>query len=51
MDIDYLIDIVFKKQDPLNVSNIYNSNIQFFVPATNSKTGEIKYFNNKDNVD
>jgi predicted patatin/cPLA2 family phospholipase len=51
MNIDYLINEVFKKQDVLDVSNIYNSNIQFFVPVTNSKTGEIKYFNNKDNAD
>lgn len=51
MNIDYLIDIVFKKQDLLNVSKIYNSSIQFLIPVTDSETGETKYFNNKDSVD
>lgn len=51
MDINYLINEVFRKQDILNISNIYNSDIQFLVPVTNSTTGEVKYFNNKDNVD
>lgn len=47
LDIDYLIDDVFKKQDPLNMKNIFSSKILFMIPTTNAKTGEIEYFSNK----
>ncbi len=52
MDIDYLIDVVFKKQDPLHTENIYNSRIEYLISSTNHKTGMLEYFSNKrkDNV-
>jgi len=51
MDIDYLIDTVFKKQDVLDVSEIRRSKIKFFITTTNAATGETVYFSNHDNVD
>jgi predicted patatin/cPLA2 family phospholipase len=52
IDIDYLIDEVFKKQDVLNEEKIYNSKITYLIPATNTETGEVEYFSNKnrDNI-
>ena len=47
IDIDYLIDEVFKKQDILDEEKIYDSKILYLVPATNIETGEIDYFSNK----
>ena len=44
IDIDYLIDEVFKKQDALDEEKIYNSKITYLIPATNVDTGEIEYF-------
>jgi len=47
IDIDYLIDEVFEKQDPLNVEAVYSSPIKYIIPALNRKTGRIDYFSNK----
>lgn len=51
IDIDYLIDEVFKKQDILDEGKIYNSKTLFLIPATNIETGEIEYFSNKNKDD
>jgi len=47
LDINYLIDFVLKKENPLNMKKISKSEIVAYFPLTNSKTGEIKYFSNK----
>lgn len=44
MDIDYLIDQIFKKQEPLNIDAIKSSPIGLYIMLTDSKTGEPKYF-------
>jgi predicted patatin/cPLA2 family phospholipase len=51
IDIDYLIDTVFKKQDPLKVQNLKASKINLLVPATNAESAEVDYFSNRDVVD
>lgn len=51
MDIDYLIDDIFKKQDVLDVRKIELSKIKFFISTTDIETGEFKYFNNQEGVD
>ncbi len=51
IDIDYLIDEVFRKQDPLDAEIIYNSDIDYFIAVTNYKTGKMEYISNKDGVD
>lgn len=52
IDIDYLIDVVFKVQDPLSVDKIFSSKIHFLVPSTNYENGKVEYFSNykKDNI-
>ena len=47
IDIDYLIDEIFGKQDRLDTKAVMKSNIDLFIAATNSKTAELKYFSNK----
>ena len=51
MDIDYLIDEVFKKQDPLNTKAVYSSQTHYLIPALNRQTGKVDYFSNKESVD
>ena len=51
MDIDYLVDTVFKKLAPLNIESIEKSPIEYYIPITNALTGKTKYVNRKDKVD
>jgi|SRR3989338_8840374 len=51
IDIDYLIDRVFKEQDPLDAERVYSSSIEYQIAATNSRTGSIRYFSNHENLD
>jgi predicted patatin/cPLA2 family phospholipase len=43
LDIDYMIDDVFKKKEPLNISKIKKSKTKFFISMTNYKTGKGEY--------
>ena len=51
MNIDYLIDEVLKKQEPLNAEKIYQSDILYFIPSTNHRTGKLEYFSNRNGDD
>ncbi len=51
VDVDYLIDVIFKKQDILNVEEIKQSKIKFFIAVTNFTNGNIEYFGNQTNID
>lgn len=46
INIDYLIDDVFKKQDKLNEEKVYSSNIEYLISLTNYKTGNIEFYSN-----
>lgn len=48
LDIDYLIDEVFKKQDQLDIQKIYDSKVKFLISATDTMTGQPMYFANND---
>lgn len=48
LDIDYVIDAVFKKEFPLNLNNLRNSNLEVIVPAMCYETGGINYFSSKE---
>lgn len=52
MDIDYLIDEVFKKKEPLDVKKINDSKTKLFISATEYKSGAVKFFTNQsdDNI-
>lgn len=51
VDVDYLIDFAIKKENPLEMEKVINSNIKIFFPLTDSKTGKIEYFSNKSGND
>jgi predicted patatin/cPLA2 family phospholipase len=51
LNIDYLIDVVFKQQDRLDVEALRAQPTKLFIPVTNYRTGEAKYFSNHDDVD
>lgn len=51
LDIDYLIDHVFKKRIPLSQDKIKKSRTNLFIPLTNFETGEAEYFDNTTNFD
>lgn len=51
MDINYLIDTVFKKQEPLNTDALKNSPIRWFVPMSDYDTGRTRYVSAEDALD
>lgn len=46
MDLDYLIDDVFAKKQPLDVKAIQKSNTRFYIVTTHCETGQTTYFDN-----
>ncbi len=51
LNIDYLVDVVFKQQDRLNIDRLKSNTTEFLVPVTNYHTGEAQYFSNQDKTD
>lgn len=47
LNIDYLIDHVFKIQEPLADMRIPQSTIHYLIPVTDYKNGEVDYLSNK----
>lgn len=45
------LEKVVRKKFNININKFRNSKIKFFVGVTDSKTGKVKYFSNRDNVD
>ncbi len=50
MSIDYLIDVIFKIQEPLLIKHIMLSKQKLFISATNVKNGNPHYFSNNDDI-
>ena len=51
LNVDYMIDEVFKKYIPLDKNKIKNSKTKFIVPLTNADNGQAEYFDNKTKMD
>lgn len=51
LDIDYIVDKIFKKKDKLNIEKLDSSPINYLVASTNNETGKVEYFSNKDHID
>jgi len=52
LDIDYLIDTVFKRQAPLDVEKLKSSTADWFFPATDIHTQKrLQFFSKKDSLD
>lgn len=50
VDIDYVIDEMFKKQEPLNIQAIKLSKTKLLIATTNLTKGETEYFSNQDDI-
>lgn len=51
MDIDYLVDEVFKKLNPLNLDRLGSSTVAYFISVTDAKTGKTRYASKNDLYD
>ncbi len=51
VDVDYMVDKIFKKKLPLNIKKLKKSKTKFIVPVIEVETGELKYFNNRSKYD
>ena len=51
LNIDYLIDVVSKQQERLDIEALKAHPTELFIPVTNYRTGEAKYFSKHDDVD
>lgn len=51
MDVDYLVDTVFRKQAPLDVAKVLSSPIRWFIPITDFDTGIPRYVSADDRLD
>jgi len=51
INIDYLIDIIFKRLEPLKIESVKESPVVFYIPTINIDTGKIEYFSNRDKYD
>ena len=50
MDLDYLINTVFKQQEPLDIEKIKQSNSRLFISATDEVNGKVRFFTNTDDI-
>lgn len=51
MDIDYLVDNVFKKQEPMDVERLKKSSIRWLIPVSDYASGETRYVTVEDGLD
>ena len=51
MDIDYLVDVVFNLLEPLTISVLPGVDTQFYIPAMEVSSQNVRYFSKEDNVD
>ena len=51
MDVDYLVDTIFKKQEPLDVEKVFASPIRWLIPISDFETGESRYVDASDKLD
>jgi predicted patatin/cPLA2 family phospholipase len=51
MDIDYLIDDVFKRAVPLDAARVLHSDIDLFMPLVDRATGQVRFVSKRDNAD
>ncbi len=51
MDINYLVDTIFKKENPLNLVALRESVTRYHVPIADVKSGTIEYISNDNDMD
>lgn len=51
MDIDWLVDEVFRRIDPLDTRAVFGSRTEWSVPLTDKKSGDVRFISKKDGLD
>ncbi|NBV77419.1 hypothetical protein EBR66_04615 [bacterium] len=51
MDVDYLVDTIFKIQEPLNITALARSSIEWIIPISHAITGATRYVSARDKLD
>ena len=51
LNIDFLVDEIFKKKFPFDKNKVRDSKTTYFIPVLNRENGSQKYFSNKEDVD
>lgn len=51
LNVDYVIDEIFKKRIPLNENKVKESKTKLIIPLTNFETGKAEYFDNRTKFD
>lgn len=51
IDLDYLVDKLSKKELPINIEAIKNSNIDYYIPMRNADTGDLIYLDRNNPYD
>lgn len=51
VNIDYLVDEVFKKKAKLNTEKLFDAETLLAIPAVNGETGKLHYFTNEEELD
>lgn len=51
IDVDYVIDTIFKAKAKLDIKKLIKSDIRLFIGVTNYEKGKVEYFSNKSKVD
>ncbi|MES2225437.1 MAG: patatin-like phospholipase family protein [Patescibacteria group bacterium] len=51
MDIDYLIDTVFREQAPFDTASLQDSPIEYYISVVDAEDGTIRFISRKDDVD
>ncbi len=47
IDIDYLVDVIFKKEEPLLTKKLFRSKTKYLIALLNKETGTVDYLNGK----
>lgn len=51
IDIDFIVDEVFGKLDPLNIAKVHTSPTQFYIPAFNRESGKVDFLYQDGSID
>ncbi len=51
IDVDYLIDVIMKQENPVDMASVQASPSELLVAATNADTGKLTYFSDKERED
>jgi predicted patatin/cPLA2 family phospholipase len=51
MDVDYLVDTIIQKFEPLDLEKLSNLHTRYFIPVKSADTGQGRYFSCRDGID